>query len=82
MVAKELKRRKERRNGGSGEVFAAIAHHDTRYGGRYVAEHQQFPNMAGAYNDEEITRKCVTDGTQHGIIPLHIKCQHQNIETH
>ena len=82
VVAIELKGGKQRGDGCTGKVFATIAHHYAGNGGRNVAEHQQFPDMARANDDEEITGERISHGTQHGIIPLHVEGEHQYIETH
>ena len=80
VVAGQLQGCKEGGNGSATQVLAAIAPHDASNGGRDVGQHHQFPDVAGSHQDEEVTRESIPDGTQHSIVPLDLKGQHQQEE--
>lgn len=55
MVGADFKGRKERRYNQSPQIFAPIGKHDTAYHRRQIGQSENLPQVAGGYDDKEIT---------------------------
>ena len=55
VIGADFKGRKERRYNQSPQIFAPICKHDTAYHRRQIGQCENLPQVAGGYNDKEIT---------------------------
>ena len=81
VVGQDLQCEEERRHQPAPQVFAAIAPHQARDGRRDIGQSEQFPNVPGPDDDEEIGREGPQDRSQRRHPDLEIERPQQDVES-
>ena len=81
VVGRNLQRHKEGSYESAPQVLATITKHHSRNGRRYVGQGNEFPDMSGSNDDEEVGREGPDNGAQSCHPHLEVECTEQDIES-